>query len=122
MFSFPSRGRYFNHRGEPVEVMLNDSHTYGKDISQVEREFLSMVDELLNLSNDDETFDPGGGENDVLLNNGRSIDFKTFSGFWRIHGSDCEEHKAIAHNIPFDGSPIFSSLNGEYSYPLSLSN
>ncbi|GJW24383.1 hypothetical protein Tco_0038194 [Tanacetum coccineum] len=47
---------------EPVEVMFNDSHTYGENISQVEREFLSMVDELFNLSNDDETFDPGGGE------------------------------------------------------------
>ncbi|GKF87536.1 hypothetical protein Tco_0258413, partial [Tanacetum coccineum] len=55
---------------EPVEVMFNDSHIYGENISQVEREFLSMVDELLNLSNDDETFDSGGGENDVLLNNG----------------------------------------------------
>ncbi|GJZ79511.1 hypothetical protein Tco_0644348 [Tanacetum coccineum] len=32
---------------EPVEVMFNDSHTYGENISQVEREFLSMVDELL---------------------------------------------------------------------------
>ncbi|GJS41087.1 hypothetical protein Tco_0566130 [Tanacetum coccineum] len=57
---------------EPVEVMFNDSHTYGENISQVEREFLSMVDELLNLSSDDETFDPGGGENDVLLNNGEN--------------------------------------------------
>ncbi|GKA23232.1 hypothetical protein Tco_0709194 [Tanacetum coccineum] len=45
---------------EPVEVMFNDSHTYGENFSQVERKFLSMVDELFNLSNDDETFDPGG--------------------------------------------------------------
>ncbi|GJT19851.1 hypothetical protein Tco_0878557 [Tanacetum coccineum] len=59
---------------EPVEVMFNDSHTYGENISQVEREFLSMVDEFLNLSNDDETFDPGGGENDVLLNKGENND------------------------------------------------
>ncbi|GJU40024.1 hypothetical protein Tco_1192981 [Tanacetum coccineum] len=56
------------------QVMFNDSHTYGENISQVEREFLSMVDEFLNLSNDDETFDPGGGENDVLLNNGENND------------------------------------------------
>ncbi|GJV53925.1 hypothetical protein Tco_1449666 [Tanacetum coccineum] len=63
---------------EPVEVMFNDSHTYGENISQVEREFLSMVDELLNLSNDDETFDPGGGENDVLLNNGENNDLNVF--------------------------------------------
>ncbi|GKA55961.1 ribonuclease H-like domain-containing protein [Tanacetum coccineum] len=46
---------------EPVEVMCNDSHTYGENFSQVEREFLSMVDEFLNLSNDDETFDSEGG-------------------------------------------------------------
>ncbi|GJS05225.1 hypothetical protein Tco_0321733 [Tanacetum coccineum] len=46
---------------EPVEVMFNYSHTYGENISQVERKFLSMVDDLFNLSNDDETFDPGGG-------------------------------------------------------------
>ncbi|GJU59905.1 hypothetical protein Tco_1237671 [Tanacetum coccineum] len=45
---------------EPVEVMFNYSHTYGENISQVERKFLSMVDDLFNLSNDDETFDPGG--------------------------------------------------------------
>ncbi|GJZ24539.1 hypothetical protein Tco_0561998 [Tanacetum coccineum] len=64
---------------EPVEVMFNDSHTYGENISQVEREFLSMVDELLNLSNDDETFDPGGGENDVLLNNGENNDLNVFT-------------------------------------------
>ncbi|GJR70421.1 hypothetical protein Tco_0016486 [Tanacetum coccineum] len=64
---------------EPVEVMINDSHTYGENISQVEREFLSMVDELLNLSNDDETFDPGGGENDVLLNNGENNDLNVFT-------------------------------------------
>ncbi|GJW39922.1 hypothetical protein Tco_0065767 [Tanacetum coccineum] len=59
---------------EPVEVMFNDSHTYGENISQVERKFLSMVDELFNLSNDDETFDPGGGEIDVLLNKGENND------------------------------------------------
>ncbi|GJY27803.1 hypothetical protein Tco_0403570 [Tanacetum coccineum] len=64
---------------EPVEVMFNDSHTYGENISQVEREFLSMVDELLNLSSDDETFDPGGGENDVLLNNGENNDLNVFT-------------------------------------------
>ncbi|GJS06876.1 hypothetical protein Tco_0363672 [Tanacetum coccineum] len=64
---------------EPVEVMFNDSHTYGENISQVEREFLSMVDEFLNLSNDDETFDPGGGENDVLLNNGENNDLNVFT-------------------------------------------
>ncbi|GJU01496.1 hypothetical protein Tco_1111834 [Tanacetum coccineum] len=64
---------------EPVEVMFNDSHTYGENISQVEREFLSMVDELLKFSNDDETFDPGGGENDVLLNNGENNDLNVFT-------------------------------------------
>ncbi|GKB05422.1 hypothetical protein Tco_0833617, partial [Tanacetum coccineum] len=64
---------------EPVEVMFNDSHTYGENISQVEREFLSMVDELLNLSNDDETFDPGGGENDVLLNKGENNDLNVLT-------------------------------------------
>ncbi|GJS44999.1 hypothetical protein Tco_0595120 [Tanacetum coccineum] len=64
---------------EPVEVMFNDSHTYGENISQVEREFLSMVDEFLNLSNDDETFDPGGGENDVLLNKGENNDLNVFT-------------------------------------------
>ncbi|GJT44700.1 hypothetical protein Tco_0953415 [Tanacetum coccineum] len=64
---------------EPVEVMFNDSHTYGENFSQVEREFLSMVDEFLNLSNDDETFDPGGGENDVLLNNGENNDLNVFT-------------------------------------------
>ncbi|GKA74599.1 hypothetical protein Tco_0780901 [Tanacetum coccineum] len=60
---------------EPVEVMFNDSHTYGENLSQVEREFLSMVDEFSSLSSNDETFDPGGGENDVLLNNGENNDF-----------------------------------------------
>ncbi|GJS17371.1 hypothetical protein Tco_0411843 [Tanacetum coccineum] len=64
---------------EPVEVMINDSHTYGENISQVEREILSMVDELFNLSNDDETFDPGGGENDVLLNKGENNDLNVFT-------------------------------------------
>ncbi|GKE59837.1 hypothetical protein Tco_1510204, partial [Tanacetum coccineum] len=64
---------------EPVEVMCNDSHTYGENFSQVERKFLSMVDELFNLSNDDETFDPGGGENDVLLNNGENNDLNVFT-------------------------------------------
>ncbi|GJS05224.1 hypothetical protein Tco_0321732 [Tanacetum coccineum] len=64
---------------EPVEVMFNDSHTYGENISQVERKFLSMVDELFNLSNDDETFDPGGGENDVLLNKGENNDLNVFT-------------------------------------------
>ncbi|GJT04683.1 hypothetical protein Tco_0839145 [Tanacetum coccineum] len=64
---------------EPVEVMFNDSHSYGENLSQVEREFLSMVDELFNLSNDDETFDPGGGENDVLLNNGENNDLNVFT-------------------------------------------
>ncbi|GJS55704.1 hypothetical protein Tco_0629066 [Tanacetum coccineum] len=59
--------------------MFNDSHTYGENISQVEREFLSMVDEFLNLSNDDETFDPGGGENDVLLNKGENNDLNVFT-------------------------------------------
>ena len=47
---------------EPVEAIINDSHSYGENTSQFEREFLSMVDELFNLSNDDEIFDPGGGE------------------------------------------------------------
>ncbi|GJX09900.1 hypothetical protein Tco_0199759 [Tanacetum coccineum] len=64
---------------EPVEVMFNDSHTYGENLSQVEREFLSMVDEFLNFSNDDETFDPGGGENDVLLNNGENNDLNVLT-------------------------------------------
>ncbi|GJR70791.1 hypothetical protein Tco_0016856 [Tanacetum coccineum] len=64
---------------EPVEVMCNDSHTYGENFSQVERKFLSMVDELFNLSNDDETFDPGGGENDVLLNKGENNDLNVFT-------------------------------------------
>ncbi|GJZ91097.1 hypothetical protein Tco_0663024 [Tanacetum coccineum] len=64
---------------EPVEVMCNDSHTYGEKFSQVERKFLSMVDELFNLSNDDETFDPGGGENDVLLNKGENNDLNVFT-------------------------------------------
>ncbi|GJX56013.1 hypothetical protein Tco_0285910 [Tanacetum coccineum] len=64
---------------EPVEVMFNDSHTYGENISQVERKILSMVDELFNLSNDDETFDPGGGENDVLLNKGENNDLNVFT-------------------------------------------
>ncbi|GJU35123.1 hypothetical protein Tco_1183477 [Tanacetum coccineum] len=36
---------------EPVEVMCNDSHTYGENFSQVERKFLSMVGiEIVNLS------------------------------------------------------------------------
>ncbi|GJY70091.1 hypothetical protein Tco_0473073 [Tanacetum coccineum] len=47
--------------------------------SRVERKFLSMVDELFNLSNDDETFDPGGGENDVLLNKGENNDLNVCS-------------------------------------------
>ncbi|GJT72061.1 hypothetical protein Tco_1031347 [Tanacetum coccineum] len=64
---------------EPVEVMFNDSHTYGENISQVERKILSMVDELFNLSNDDETFDPGGGENDVLLNKGENNDLNVLT-------------------------------------------
>ncbi|GKB27787.1 hypothetical protein Tco_0867188 [Tanacetum coccineum] len=64
---------------EPVEVMFNYSHTYGENISQVERKFLSMVDDLFNLSNDDETFDPGGGENDVLLNKGENNDLNVFT-------------------------------------------
>ncbi|GJX85746.1 hypothetical protein Tco_0336520 [Tanacetum coccineum] len=64
---------------EPVEVMINDSHTYGENISQVERKILSMVDELFNLSNDDETFDPGGGENDVLLNKGENNDLNVLT-------------------------------------------
>ncbi|GJR25544.1 hypothetical protein Tco_1101776 [Tanacetum coccineum] len=64
---------------EPVEVMCNDSHTYGENFSQVERKFLSMVDELFNLSNDDETFDPGGGEIDVLLNKGENNDLNVLT-------------------------------------------
>ncbi|GJT74659.1 hypothetical protein Tco_1041384 [Tanacetum coccineum] len=52
---------------EPVEVMFNDSHTYGENISQVEREFLSMVDilpiEVLPASystgSEDKVFKPG---------------------------------------------------------------
>ncbi|GKC13177.1 hypothetical protein Tco_1009959 [Tanacetum coccineum] len=59
--------------------MINDSHTYGENISQVERKILSMVDELFNLSNDDETFDPGGGENDVLLNKGENNDLNVLT-------------------------------------------
>ncbi|GJZ97751.1 hypothetical protein Tco_0670204 [Tanacetum coccineum] len=43
------------------------------------RKILSMVDELFNLSNDDETFDPGGGENDVLLNKGENNDLNVFT-------------------------------------------
>ncbi|GJT30388.1 reverse transcriptase domain-containing protein [Tanacetum coccineum] len=64
---------------EPVEVMFNDSHTYGENLSQVERETLSMIDEFSNLSSNDETFDPGGGENDVLLNNGENNDLNIFT-------------------------------------------
>ncbi|GJZ44978.1 hypothetical protein Tco_0592574 [Tanacetum coccineum] len=59
--------------------MCNDSHTYGENFSQVERKFLSMVDELFNLSNDDETFDPVGGENDVLLNKGENNDLNVLT-------------------------------------------
>ncbi|GKE99585.1 hypothetical protein Tco_0022936 [Tanacetum coccineum] len=38
-----------------------------------------MVDEFLKFSNDDETFDPGGGENDVLLNKGENNDLNVLT-------------------------------------------
>ncbi|GKA02663.1 hypothetical protein Tco_0675444 [Tanacetum coccineum] len=67
---------------EPVEVLINDFDTNGEntnDLSQVETEFLSMIDELFNLDNDGEIFDPGGGTNDVLLNNRENNDLDTFT-------------------------------------------
>ncbi|GJW41045.1 hypothetical protein Tco_0066890 [Tanacetum coccineum] len=80
MVSFPfPRSIFYPSRLSRVEACLNYSHTYGENISQVERKFLSMVDELFNLSNDDETFDPGGGEIDVLLNNGENNDLNVFT-------------------------------------------
>ncbi|GKA70850.1 hypothetical protein Tco_0776989 [Tanacetum coccineum] len=84
---------------EPVEVMFNDSHTYGENISQVEREFLSMVDELLNLSNDDETFDPGGGENDVLLNNEENNDLNQVFRILEDSWFNIVEEQSNAHNF-----------------------
>ncbi|GKA12760.1 hypothetical protein Tco_0692306 [Tanacetum coccineum] len=92
---------------EPVEVMFNYSHTYGENISQVERKFLSMVDDLFNLSNDDETFDPGGGENDVLLNKGENNDLNVFRILEDSWFKFVEE-QSNAHNFHLR-SPIFSS-------------
>ncbi|GJV62236.1 hypothetical protein Tco_1468336 [Tanacetum coccineum] len=105
---------------EPVEVMFNDSHTYGENVSQSEREFLSMVDELFNLTNDDETFDPGGGENDVLLNNGENNDlnvstirtflpFVTFPVVLPVSHSTGSEDKVFEPGIKKDN--IFDPLH-----------
>ncbi|GJS87767.1 hypothetical protein Tco_0770403 [Tanacetum coccineum] len=60
----------------PFEEPLDDVSFFP---SHEERKFLSMVDELFNLSNDDETFDPGGGEIDVLLNKGENNDLNVLT-------------------------------------------
>ncbi|GJT18435.1 hypothetical protein Tco_0877141 [Tanacetum coccineum] len=40
---------------------------------------VAAVTNDFDVLNDDETFDPGGGENDVLLNNGENNDFNIFT-------------------------------------------